>query len=146
MFISDCLKCQCVFPVRPQPTDPCSPSPCGENAQCSSQDGVARCTCIPPYIGNPYAGGCRPECVISADCPAHLACLVSHCRDPCPGVCGINAQCSVVNHLAVCSCLPGFTGDPFSSCRQEVVAGKYRVICIVCIVMFKDMYSFILVL
>lgn len=103
----------------PVPTDPCIPSPCGENAQCTSIDSTARCTCIPPYFGNPYAGGCRPECVISSDCPPYQACLSSHCRDPCPGVCGVNAQCNVVNHIPQCSCFPGYIGDPFQSCRIE---------------------------
>lgn len=103
----------------PIPTNPCTPSPCGENAHCTSVDGTARCTCIPPYVGNPYAGGCRPECVIPSDCAPHETCLSSHCRDPCPGVCGRNAVCKVVNHIPQCSCLPGFIGNPFQSCKPE---------------------------
>lgn len=38
------------------------------------------------------------------------------CKDPCPGSCGNNALCNVVNHSPVCSCSHGFTGDPFSGC------------------------------
>lgn len=108
----------------PVPRDPCNPSPCGENAQCIVNDGIARCNCIPPYIGNPYAGGCRPECTINPDCPSHLACLAQHCRDPCQGTCGVNAECTVVNHVPVCTCVRGFIGDPFTSCRQQPVTRK----------------------
>lgn len=103
------------------PSDPCIPSPCGENTQCTNRNGVAVCTCIPPYIGQPYGGGCRPECIGNGECPNHLACISQHCRDPCPGVCGSNAECSVVNHVPVCACLPGYSGDPFRSCRYEPV-------------------------
>lgn len=38
------------------------------------------------------------------------------CRDPCPGSCGIGAQCNVVNHIPVCVCPEGYTGDPFTNC------------------------------
>lgn len=100
--------------------DPCVPSPCGENAQCSVQNGVARCSCIPPYIGDPYRAGCRPECVLNSECSAKDACIKQHCRDPCPGVCGSKAECSVVNHIPVCNCVSGYEGDPFNGCRRKI--------------------------
>lgn len=108
----------------PIPRSPCSPSPCAENSLCTEQNGLARCTCIPPYIGNPYAGGCRPECIINSDCPSNLACITQHCRNPCQGLCGTNAECTVVNHVPVCTCLQNYEGDPFTSCRLEPVIGK----------------------
>lgn len=37
--------------------------------------------------------GCRPECVLSSDCPSDKACIRNKCKDPCPGVCGLNAEC-----------------------------------------------------
>ncbi|XP_028157244.1 uncharacterized protein LOC114350564 isoform X7 [Ostrinia furnacalis] len=98
---------------------PCEPSPCGENTICTVVNDVARCSCIPPNIGNPYAGGCRPECSINSDCPNHLACLSNHCRDPCKDLCGVNAECTVTNHVPVCTCFKGYEGNPFSSCREE---------------------------
>lgn len=98
---------------QPQAVDPCNPSPCGPNAVCRGQ---GLCECIPEYSGNPYEA-CRPECVLNPECPRDKACLRNKCRDPCPGTCGQNAQCDVVNHIPVCSCPQGFTGDPFSSCR-----------------------------
>lgn len=100
------------------PKDVCNPSPCAENSQCADVGGVARCTCIPPYIGNPYVGGCRPECTMNSECPNHLSCLSQHCRDPCQGLCGVNAECSVVNHVPVCICGKGLIGDPFTACRE----------------------------
>lgn len=62
---------------------------------------------------------------MNSDCPPNAACLSSHCRDPCPGVCGINAECTVVNHIPVCTCFPDHIGDPFQSCRRKPVVRKY---------------------
>lgn len=119
------VGCSQIPPKTPAILDPCYPSPCGENAQCSELNGLARCNCIPPNIGNPYAGGCRPECTINSDCSSQLACLSKHCRDPCKGLCGINAECSVVNHIPVCTCLSGYSGDAFKACRPTpIVPGK----------------------
>lgn len=69
---------------------------------------------------------CRPECLIHADCPTRLACLQSKCRDPCTGSCGFNAKCTVINHQPVCSCEPGYQGDPFNGCNA--VAGMFNFI------------------
>ncbi len=60
----------------------------------------------------------RPECSIHADCPSYLACVQQKCQDPCPGSCGENAQCYVVNHNVVCQCLQGYEGDPFVRCKK----------------------------
>lgn len=95
---------------------PCFPSPCGANAICREQNGAGACVCLPEYYGNPYEG-CRPECVINPDCASNKACMSSKCRDPCPGTCGQNANCQVVNHLPACTCYPGYTGDPFRYCN-----------------------------
>lgn len=97
----------------PQKIDPCHPSPCGANAQCNN--GV--CTCLPEYQGDPYFG-CRPECVLSTDCPLDKACLRSKCVDPCRDMCGFEAECNVYNHVAVCSCPSGMTGNAFDQCTR----------------------------
>lgn len=110
----------CVIIDKDESESSCNPSPCGENTVCSVLNGIARCSCIPPNIGNPYAGGCRPECSINSDCPNYLSCLSNHCRDPCKDLCGNNAECTITNHIPVCSCFKGYTGDPFLSCRQEI--------------------------
>lgn len=72
------------------------------------------CSCIQGYVSSPP--NCRPECTINSECSGNQACINQKCRDPCPGSCGINAKCAVVNHNAVCSCNPGYTGDPFKGC------------------------------
>ena len=98
--------------------DPCDPNPCGINAECSQRRGEASCRCILGYFGNPFKE-CRPECLTNSECPNDKACINKKCQDPCPGLCGLNAQCLVVNHVARCVCDPGFVGDPFSQCRTD---------------------------
>lgn len=94
--------------------NPCIPSPCGPNSQCKVVGEAPACSCLPNYIG--IAPNCRPECSINAECPGNLACQNEKCVDPCPGSCGFNADCTVGNHVALCNCIPGHTGDPFSGC------------------------------
>lgn len=94
--------------------NPCQPSPCGSNSQCREVNGQAVCSCLPTYLGSPP--GCRPECVLSSECPQAKSCDNQKCIDPCPGICGTNAICRVNNHSPICSCTIGFTGDPFTRC------------------------------
>lgn len=106
-------------PVLEEPTgNPCEPSPCGPNSQCRPSGHNPSCSCLSGYIGRPP--NCRPECTINAECPGNLACLNERCRDPCPGSCGPQASCVVIKHAPQCSCLPGYTGDPFSGCSPEL--------------------------
>lgn len=102
-------------PKQDAPRDPCQPSPCGPNSQCSNQAGQARCTCLPEFQGTPP--NCRPECSNNDDCANNLACIGQKCRDPCPGSCGQNAQCQVTLHTPNCYCPAGMTGDPFRLCQ-----------------------------
>lgn len=109
------------MPPEP-PTNPCQPSPCGPYSQCQRIGDSPSCSCVSPYIGSPPY--CRPECVSNAECANHLACINQKCKDPCPGVCGANAECRVVSHTTMCVCLSGFIGDPFVQCtiaQQEPV-------------------------
>lgn len=106
-------------------TTPCSPSPCGSNALCKEKANAGSCSCLEGYIGNPYEG-CRPECVINTDCPSNKACINNKCKDPCPGSCSNNAVCQVVNHLPLCTCLNGYTGDPFKYCVYQGKFSFYR--------------------
>ena len=111
------LNLSAPYPVT-APQTPCIPTPCGQNAVCSERNRAAACQCIPEYFGDPYVA-CRPECVVNSDCPSNKACQRNKCIDPCPGTCGINAQCNVRNHIAMCSCIAGYEGDPFVSCRLK---------------------------
>lgn len=108
---------QCIL-QKHEIQNPCEPSPCGVNAECKQKNGAGACTCLPDYQGNPYEG-CRPECVLSSDCPTNKACARNKCVDPCPGICGQYAECQVINHVPTCSCIIGYIGDPFVSCRPE---------------------------
>ena len=76
------------------------------------------CKCNKPYQGDPTVE-CKPECVLSYDCAPSLACIGQKCLSPCPGTCGINAQCTVVNHQPVCKCDEGYLGDPFVQCSLD---------------------------
>lgn len=97
--------------IEPIKTDPCNPSPCGTNARCDN--GI--CTCLPEYQGDPYQS-CRPECVLNSDCTRTKACIRNKCKDPCPGTCGQNAECTVVNYIPICTCISGYAGNAFILC------------------------------
>lgn len=97
--------------------DPCLPSPCGPNSLCQPVGQIPSCTCLPNYFGSPP--NCRPECTINSECPSNKACIQNKCIDPCPGSCGFNAKCTIFNHLPICSCFDGYTGDPFDNCHQQ---------------------------
>lgn len=120
---------QCVV-IQNEPvvdrTDPCYPSPCGANAVCRERNKAGSCECLPEYFGNPY-DGCKPECVLNTDCPSNRACISNKCKDPCPGTCSENALCQVVNHIPVCTCAAGFTGNPFQYCNRHVEKRKLLV-------------------
>lgn len=98
-----------------KPDNPCVPSPCGPNSRCLiSPQGYATCSCMPGYSGSPPL--CKPECVVSTECPLTLTCINQKCVDPCHGTCGVGANCYVINHNPICQCPPGHVGDPFSMC------------------------------
>lgn len=80
--------------------------------------GQAVCSCIPGYSGSPPT--CKPECVISSECPLYQACVNQKCIDPCPGTCGISALCQVINHNPICTCPERYSGDPFVRCQLVV--------------------------
>lgn len=101
-------------PIYDEPQMPCIPTPCGPNSQCREVGNTAVCTCLATYVGRPP--NCRPECTINSECAPNQACINELCKDPCIGSCGISAICNVVNHVPICTCDYGLTGDPFSGC------------------------------
>lgn len=107
----------------------CAPSPCGPNSQCKEVNNQAVCSCLLGFTGSPPA--CRPECTVSSECAPHLSCINQKCVDPCPGTCGLNANCQTVNHSPICSCRTGHTGDPFTRCfpipRKNIIL-KYFIL------------------
>ena len=57
------------------------------------------------------------ECTENAECTTEKVCQNFLCVDPCAlNFCGVNAECSVMNHTSICKCQSGFSGDPFVSC------------------------------
>lgn len=105
-------------PVSPGIQQPCEPNPCGLNAECLPVGFSGDCRCLPGYYGNPF-DKCEPECTVNSHCPFDKTCVSEKCVDPCPGTCGINADCKVVVHNPVCSCKPGYRGDPYRACHIE---------------------------
>lgn len=101
-------------PEAAVPSNPCQPSPCGPNSQCKVTNGQSVCSCLPEYMGSPP--NCRPECVVSTECALDKTCTNHKCVSPCPGPCGLNTDCKVINHSPICTCRNSFTGDPFSRC------------------------------
>lgn len=99
-----------------QPINPCYPSPCGQFAECRAVGETPSCSCLPNYFGSPP--NCRPECVVNTDCPSDKSCIAEKCRNPCEGSCGWNAECRVQNHIPICHCRTGYTGDPFTQCSE----------------------------
>jgi hypothetical protein len=97
-----------------QKYNPCDPSPCGPYSQCKEAGGQSVCSCLPNYIGIPPS--CRPECVVDSSCPPNKKCRDNKCVDVCEGLCGTNARCTAVSHKGVCTCLNGYSGDPFTAC------------------------------
>lgn len=115
-------RCYKPVPVHPnEPLNPCIPTPCGPNSECKVIGDTPACSCLQTYIGAPP--NCRPECSINSECPANRACMNQKCVDPCPGSCGFNTQCTVINHTPSCTCDVHYTGDPFQGCSP--VQGKY---------------------
>lgn len=113
---------RCLPEVRTEPKNPCIPTPCGANSECKFIGDSPACSCLPTYIGAPP--NCRPECSINSECPANRACMNQKCVDPCPGSCGLNTQCTVINHTPACTCDAQYTGDPFTGCLP--IQGKYN--------------------
>lgn len=116
--LSSSLKLPALPPAKPIALDdPCHPTPCGANALCQN----GQCSCLAEYQGDPYSG-CRPECVLNADCPRNRACVRHKCVDPCPGTCAPNAICDVINHLAMCRCPERMIGNAFIQCEEPPVS------------------------
>lgn len=57
----------------------------------------------------------------NSDCSNNLACINLKCADPCINACGENAKCAVTQHIPNCYCVQGTVGNPFVSCRVQVL-------------------------
>lgn len=111
--------------TRFDPATLCQPDTCGRNADCEVRDRIQPvCTCKKNFIGDPLTA-CRPECTHDADCRdrhrnRNYVCQQDRCVNPCAGSpCGTNAQCSVENGAAKCSCPEYYQGNPHHRCYLE---------------------------
>lgn len=133
--------------------DVCENTICGANAECVAIDHAGYCTCRNGYQGNAtdqnigckprlvsckltsdcpsntycYEGICSPPCEADEECQLHEQCLKGQCLNPCKlnKACGINAICKMDNHLKICACPAGFSGDHSVECCRR----KYKTIC-----------------
>ena len=69
------------------------------------------------------------ECLENTDCAADRSCVNNLCVDVCAegsnsGACGPNSQCNTVNHTPLCSCAPGFNGDPRIGCSRILTCAR----------------------
>ena len=101
--------------------NPCeSTNVCGTDAICRTASHTVTCRCPQNTKGDPKVACQRIECSDNNECAASKSCVNSKCVDPCslPNACGQNANCITDNHVGVCSCLPGTTGNPLLGCVQ----------------------------
>lgn len=99
--------------------NPCELSrACGKNANCIAEGHRAVCTCPLRTIGDANNECIQLECVEDADCSSKKACINNQCQNPCSleKVCGEKANCAIENHVAICSCQAGTTGNPLLGC------------------------------
>lgn len=78
------------------------------------------CVCPSGYISS-GSGTCKTipaitdvACTADSQCPSDRACINGICINPCD--CGPNAECHIKNHKPVCSCIPGYEGNPNLEC------------------------------
>lgn len=107
---------------RNECVDACEGILCGRNAECSSKNHKASCTCKPGFKGNPNDDklGCQKvECETSDQCSNDKLCDQYMCKIAClvNNPCGRNALCSAEKHKQVCYCQPGYTGNPHKGCQ-----------------------------
>ena len=53
--------------------------------------------------------------------------------DSCIGACGQYAYCQMIEQVPICSCLPGYVGDPYDVClRNSTVTTATPELCAYC--------------
>ena len=85
----------------------------------------------------------KAECEIDNDCQRSEKCNKGSCIEACRlTYCGSNAICESGYHSAKCICLPGYTGDPRTSCnRCKFEAIEHKII-LDCLKVFETKIRF----
>lgn len=99
--------------------NPCDASnACGANAICTVSGHRSFCKCPTNARGDPNIECRLIECSENTDCSQSKSCLDAKCVNPCTisNACGRNSNCVVENHIGICSCQPGTTGNPILGC------------------------------
>lgn len=84
-------------------------------------------------ISGPRIPEPQPECTQDAECPSQLACISSHCQNPCTvaNVCSPDQECRVLDTLplrtVMCQCPPDTIADSSGRCKP---IGEYQSNCI----------------
>lgn len=112
-----CINKNCVNPCLVD-------DPCGANAECFALNNRAQCRCRSGYHGDPRISCRIVGCLSNNECPTDKRCVNEQCVDPClyDNICAPRAECKAQNHLAICKCLPGLIGNPYSDCKPEILA------------------------
>ncbi|KAL7305336.1 neurogenic locus notch homolog protein 1 [Trichogramma pretiosum] len=97
----------------------CDTHTCGINARCTISEGRPVCSCLNLHMGDPLHRCERVECLINEDCIGSRVCSSNKCVDPCAYACGTNALCHTKGHVPVCTCPPGYTGNPSNKCIYD---------------------------
>lgn len=111
----------------------CDDDSCAELATCIGKQHQPRCECPFGMRGNPFIE-CKhdqqavqsPECVSDGDCASQLACINSHCVNPCAmnNICAPDQQCRVLDTLPLrtimCQCPPDTVVDQIGRCAVIV--------------------------
>lgn len=101
-----CIDESCLNPCK-------SLTPCAPSAKCKVLDSLPVrtmvCECINGVTGT--RGECKnlpaikTGCESNEECQDSESCINQQCRNPCN--CGVGAQCHVIKHRPICSCLEG---------------------------------------
>lgn len=102
---------------------------CTPDQQCRVLDTLPlrtiMCTC-PPDSFTDASGRCKaieyekPQCTFDSECSNAEKCVRGVCVEACKvDVCGINALCNSLEHRGVCTCAPGYQGNPHIECTTS---------------------------
>lgn len=109
--------------------DPCAAGDiCTIDQECKVLDTLplrtVMCMCPPDTIGD-ISGRCvpivheQPGCKLDSECNDKDKCVRGGCIEACRiDRCGVNAICNSVHHQAVCTCAPGYIGNPHIECTN----------------------------